>query len=195
MKKEKYTTNEILDGIKSGNNIILQFIYQSYFDSIKTLVLSKRGNEDLAYDIFQDSLVVIYKKLKTEEFQILKSSFFTYFYSVCRITLFKYYSTGSKDALPLADNLKDLEFISSDFEEEERLAVEGIKEQLFQKYIDLIPDSCMKILKLVMAGFKAAEIANKLNLSSDAYIRKRKKICLETLIEMIKKDPKSRELL
>lgn len=195
MKKEKYTTNEILDGIKSGNNIVLQFIYQNYFNSIKTLVLSKRGNEDLAYDIFQDSLVVIYKKLKTEEFQILKSSFFTYFYSVCRITLYKYYSTSSKDALPNADNLKDLEFISSDFEEEERLAVEGIKEQLFQKYISQIPESCMKILKLVMAGFKAAEIANKLNLSSDAYIRKRKKICLETLIEMIKKDPKSRELL
>lgn len=195
MKKEKYTTNEILDGIKSGNNIVLQFIYHSYFDSIKALVLSKRGDEDLAYDIFQDSLVVIYKKLKTEEFQILKSSFFTYFYSVCRITLFKYYSISSKDALPKADTLKDLEIISSDFEEEERLVADGIKEQLFQKYISKIPDSCIKILQLVMAGFKAAEIANKLNLSSDAYIRKRKKICLETLIEMIKKDPKSRELL
>ena len=195
MKKEKYSTNEILDGIKSGNNIVLQFVYQSYFDSIKNLVLSKRGNEDLAYDIFQESLVVIYKKLKTEEFQILKSSFFTYFYSVCRITLFKYYSKSSKDALPIADSLKDLELISNDFEEEERLVVEGIKEQLFQKYINQIPDSCIKILKLVIAGFKAAEIANKLNLSSDSYIRKRKKICLETLIEMIKKDPKSRELL
>ena len=195
MRKEKYTTSEILDGIKSGNNIVLQFVYHSYFDSIKALVLSKRGNEDLAYDIFQESIVVIYKKLKTEEFQILKSSFFTYFYSVCRITLYKYYSTSSKDALPNADSLKDLEVISSDFEEEERLVVEGIKEQLFQKYINQIPDSCIKILKLVMAGFKAAEIANKLNFSSDVYIRKRKKFCLETLIEMIKKDPKSRELL
>lgn len=195
MKKEKYSTNEILDGIKSGNNIVLQFVYQSYFDSIKNLVLSKKGNEDLAYDIFQESLVIIYKKLKTEEFQILKSSFFTYFYSVCRITLYKYYSTSSKDVLPHADNLKDLEIISSDFEEEERLATEGIKEQLFQKYLNQIPESCIKILKLVMAGLKAAEIANKLNFSSDAYVRKRKKNCLETLIEMIKKDPKSRELL
>ena len=176
MRKEKYSTSEILDGIKNGNNIILQFVYQSYFDSIKALVLSKRGNEDLAYDIFQESLVVIYKKLKTEEFQILKSSFFTYFYSVCRITLYKYYSTSSRDVLPHADTLHELDFVSSDFEEEERLVVEGIKEQLFQKYIEQIPDSCIKILKLVMTGLKAAEIANKLNFSSDAYVRKRKKI-------------------
>lgn len=195
MKKEKYSTNEILDGIKSGNNIVLQFVYQRYFDSIKNLVLSKRGNEDLAYDIFQESLVVIYKKLKTKEFQILKSSFFTYFYSVCRITLYKYYSTSNKDVLPHADNLYDLDFVSSDYEEEERLINEGIKEQLFHKYINHIPESCIKILRLVMAGFTAAVIAKKLNLSSDAYIRKRKKICIETLIEMIKKDPKSRELL
>lgn len=195
MKKEKYSTSEILDGIKSGNNRVLQFIYQSYFDSIKTLVLSKKGNEDLAYDIFQESLVVIYKKLKTEEFQISKSSFFTYFYSVCRITLYKYYSTSNKDVLPNADSFYDLDLVSSDYEEEERLINEGIKEQLFHKYISLIPESCIKILSLVMVGFTSAVIAEKLKLSSDAYIRKRKKICLETLIEMIKKDPKSRELL
>lgn len=195
MRKDKYSTAEILDGIKNGNNKVLHFIYQNYFASIKKMVLSKRGNEDLAYDIFQESLVVIYKKLMNEELEIQKSSFFTYFYSVCRITLFRYYSINAKDVLPTALDIKEIELIYSDFEEEQRLIIDGIKEQLFHHYLSQISEACVKVLRLVMAGISSAEIAEELGFTSDSYVRKRKKICLETLIEMIKKDPKSRELL
>jgi hypothetical protein len=46
-----------------------------------------------------------------------------------------------------------------------------------------------------MKGFQSDTIAKKLKMSSAAYVRKKKRICLNTLIEMIKKDPKSNELL
>ena len=88
--------------------------------------------------------------------------------------------------------MKDL---THDYEEEERLIMEGIKEQLFHKYILELPEYCFKILQLVIAGMTAKVIAQKLNLSSEGYVRNRKKVCLDTLIKMIKKDPKSKELL
>ena len=195
MKKDKYTTAEILTGIRNGNYNVLNFIYKSYFESVRNMVVSKNGTEDLAYDIFQEALVVIYKKVWNKDFQVNKSSFFTYFYSVCRNTLFKYYEVSSKDVLPRSIDIEGLKDITHDYEEEERLIMEGIKEQLFHKYILELPEYCFKILQLVIAGMTAKVIAQKLNLSSEGYVRNRKKVCLDTLIKMIKKDPKSKELL
>lgn len=195
MKKDKYTTAEILIGIRNGNDNVLHFIYKSYFESVRNMVVSKNGTEDLAYDIFQEALVVIYKKVGNKDFQVTKSSFFTYFYSVCRNTLFKYYEVSSKDVLPRSVDIEGLKDLTHDYEEEERLIMEGIKEQLFHKYILELPEYCYKILQLVIAGMTAKVIAQKLNLSSEGYVRNRKKVCLDNLIKMIKKDPKSKELL
>lgn len=195
MKKDKYTTAEILIGIKKGDDNVLHFIYKSYFESVRNMIVSKNGTEDLAYDIFQEALVVIYKKVGNENFQITRSSFYTYFYSVCRNTLFKYYEVSSKDVLPRSIDIEGLKDLTHDYEEEERLIVEGIKEQLFHKYLKQLPEYCINILQLVIAGMTARVIAEKLNLSSEGYVRNRKKVCLDTLIEMIKNDPKSKELL
>lgn len=195
MKKDKYTTAEILIGIKNGNDNVLHFIYKNYFESVRKMVVSKKGTEDLAYDIFQEALVVIYKKVGNKHFQITKSSFYTYFYSVCRNTLFKYYEVSSRDVLPRSVDIEGLKDLTHDYEEEERLIVEGLKEQLFHKYMKQLPEYCFKILQSVIAGMTARVIAEKLNLSSEGYVRNRKKVCLDTLIEMIKNDPKSKELL
>jgi hypothetical protein len=46
-----------------------------------------------------------------------------------------------------------------------------------------------------MKGLQSEKIAEKLKMSSAAYVRKKKRICLNSLVEMIKKDPKSKELL
>jgi len=51
------------------------------------------------------------------------------------------------------------------------------------------------LLKLVLKGLQSEKIAESLKMSSAAYVRKKKRICLKSLIEMIKKDPKSKELL
>lgn len=196
MRNEKYSTAEILQGIRNGNHKVLSFIYENYFDSVRKMVIAKNGNEDLAHDVIQESLVIVYKKTKDEKFQIEKSSFFTYFLAVCRITLFNIYSSSSKDMLPHSVQLNEEDDdLASDLAEEEKLIVDGIKEQLFHKHIKNIPQTCVKVLQLVMAGLKSEDIAKKLNFASGTYVRKKKKICLDTLIEMIKKDPKSKDIL
>jgi len=195
VKKDKYTTAEILDGIKNGKDSVLHFIYESYFESIRNMIVSKNGTEDLAHDIFQEALVVIYKKVRSDKLQITKSSFYTYFYSVCRITLFKYYEVSSKDVLPSSIDIGGLYDLTHDCQEEERMIVDGIKEQLFHKYLKKLPEYCYNILQLVMLGMTARNIAEKLKMSSEGYVRNRKKVCMDSLINMIKNDPKSKELL
>lgn len=84
---------------------------------------------------------------------------------------------------------------AGDLSDDQALIEQGIKEQLFHKYLKKIPKNCLDILKLVMKGKQSEEIATKLKMSSAAYVRKKKRICIESLLEMIKKDPKSKELL
>lgn len=157
--------------------------------------MKMNGSGDLAKDIFQEGLVVVYKKSQDEKFVIKQSSFFTYFYAVCRLTLLNYYKNSNKDVIHQAAKLHDNIDVSGDMDEEEAMARDGIKENLFHKYLYEIPKKCIKIMQLVLKGFKASVIAKRLGLSSESYVRKRKTVCLKTLVEMIKKDPKSKELL
>lgn len=195
MKKEKLSSAEILAGIREGDHAILSYVYDSYFDSIKNMVYNKSRSEDLAYDVFQEALVVIYKKSQNKDFQIKNSSFFTYFYAVCRITLLSMFNKRSKDVLNQSVEIAESNEGSDDLEDAQFLIEEGIKEQLFHKYLQKISDNCLDILKLVMQGYQSDKIASELNMSSAAYVRKKKRICLKSLVEMIKNDPKSKELL
>lgn len=195
MKREKYSSAEILKGIRNGDHIILRYIYDNYYESIENMVLSKSGTVDLAHDVFQESLVVIFKKSQEKSFKINQSSFFTYFYAVCRFALFSIYEKGSKDVLTHSVELVESKENLNDFLDEQHFVEEGIKEHLFHKYLQKLSKNCLAILQLVMKGLKSDIIANQLEMSSAAYVRKKKMICLKNLVEMIKKDPKSNELL
>lgn len=195
MKKEKYSSVEILNGIKNNDHTIVRYVYDSYFDSVKNMVISKSGSKDLANDVFQEALVVIYKKSQNKDFRIDQSSFFTYLYAVCRITLLSMFNKGSKDVLNQSVEINESNERSDNFEEEQRLAEEGIKEQLFHKYLKKISKNCKDILLLVIKGLQSDEIAEKLKMSSAAYVRKKKMICMKNLVEMIKNDAKFKELL
>lgn len=195
MKKDIFSTAEILIGIRKGDNQVLRFVYDSYYESVRKMVKQRTGSDDLAQDIFQEALVVIYKKSQNDEFSIEQSSFFTYFYAICKIGIKNYFKNSEKDIIYQSVDYNDDYDINAELEDEELMFQEGIKEQLFHKYIKQISKNCLKLLRLVIKGYRSAEIAKKLNLSWDTYVRKRKKICLESLIEMIKKDPKSNELL
>jgi len=195
VKKEKYSSTEILKGIRNGDHIILRYVYNQYYKSIRNMVLKKNGSEDLANDVFQEALVVIYKKSQDKNFQIDQSSFFTYLYAVSKVTLLSIHNKNTKDVLNRTEEIDEDREILEDLSEEKHLAMEGLKEHLLHKYLKKISKNCFDILKLVMDGLKSELIAEQLKMSSAAYVRKKKRICLKNLVEMIKKDPKSNELL
>lgn len=193
MKKDKFSTAEILEGIRNGSNNILRYVYETYYDPIEMMVLKNSGTKEIAKDIFQESLVTIFKMAQAKEFTIKQSSFYTYFYALSRNTLFMHFRSNKKDVLHHAADLKQNDIAFGD--DLDSLILKGLKERLFHKYFNVLTEKCKEILKLYMNGNTAGIIAEKLGFTSDAYVRKRKKICLDTLIEMIKHDPKSKELL
>lgn len=78
------------------------------------LVLNNSGNEDDAKDVFQESVIILYNKVKTGNFE-LNSKLKTFIYSVCRRLWLKRLNAQSKtvrniedfsDFIPVEDDLE-----------------------------------------------------------------------------------------
>ena len=182
------TTEEILDGIRDKNNDILTFVYKKYYPFIKRFILNNSGNKQDAEDIFQETIVMIYRKV--EEGQLsLDCSFKTYLYSVCRILWLKELERRKliKNNNMELKNIVDPEvkFLLEDGDLE--------KKKLIQEHLMHLKENCRQILTLFYAGVPISEITEILGMSSTANTRQRKNRCKEKLIESLKKDPRFKD--
>ncbi|MGY6522188.1 MAG: RNA polymerase sigma factor [Mongoliitalea sp.] len=66
---EKYSQQEIIQGIKSNDPTILRVFYTSQYKKIEHYVLANKGTSDDAKDIYQEAFVVLWKKVKSDQFQ------------------------------------------------------------------------------------------------------------------------------
>ncbi|MCT4613686.1 MAG: sigma-70 family RNA polymerase sigma factor [Marinifilaceae bacterium] len=176
-----YNTDAILEGIKKNDNIILLYCYKEFFPSIKAYVCKNSGEEEDAKDLFQEAIIVVYRKLKSDSLN-LNCNFKTYLYSICRLLwLKKLRDESRKPKLELIGEDKKLEGIAEIAEQNERY-------RLFQKHFLKISPDCQKLLRLFIDGFDTSSIVKKLGYSSKEYLKKRKFLCKKALIEGIKSD-------
>jgi RNA polymerase sigma factor (sigma-70 family) len=73
----------LLKGLASNDKDAIQAIYKDNYSLIQTMVIQNNGSEDDARDVFQEALIVLYEKSKSESFE-LNCQIRTYIYSVCR---------------------------------------------------------------------------------------------------------------
>ncbi len=74
---------KILEFFKNGQREkAFAQLYQLY-PKIEKLILSKGGGKQDASDVFQEALIVLYRKLQSSDF-VLTASLYTYLYSVSR---------------------------------------------------------------------------------------------------------------
>ena len=83
-----YTEKELIDGIIAENDDVLLYIYKNSYRPVRHLITTNSGNEEDARDIFQDSLVILYKKLKSYNLK-LHCSISTFIYSIARLLWLK----------------------------------------------------------------------------------------------------------
>ena len=60
----EYSDNEILKAIKNQqDDKVLNNLYDSVLPKVKRYICSNSGNEEEAYDIFQDAVLIFYKQV------------------------------------------------------------------------------------------------------------------------------------
>lgn len=186
----EFSVEEILEGIRKHDGEVLEFIYKSFYQQIKFFVKSNSGNEDDAQDIYQEALIVIYRKLKKNELVITDCSFNTYLYSICRLLWLKQLDKRRiKNDLYYEDYqiIDDEDDIIQVYEQSEKF-------KLYQKHFKKLKKDCRKVLELSLEKVPLKEIATIMGYKSEKYAKKRKYQCKEKLVENIKKDPKYKEL-
>lgn len=68
---------------KEENSIVLRELYRTHYHMIVNLVCSNSGTEQEAKDIYQESLITFYEKVRRPDF-VLTCKIKTYLYAVCR---------------------------------------------------------------------------------------------------------------
>lgn len=186
----EFSVEEIIEGIKERDNCVLQHIYKHHYPSIHHFIVTNSGTPDDAKDIFQESIIVIYRKVKEQEHFLLNSSFKTFIYSIARNLWLKNLRVMRYEGQKIQDQQSFIELKEEPF----KVSNDDLKMSLYQKYFKQLPEDCQNILSLTVRDIPQKEIAEAMNFKSENYVKKRKHDCKQKLIEMIKLDPRYPDL-
>jgi RNA polymerase sigma factor (sigma-70 family) len=186
-----YTDEAILDGLKKRDSGIIRYVYKEYYPTIKFLITTNSGTETDSEDVFQDALVVLFKKIAREDL-VLTSSFKTFLYSICRNLWLQRLDRRvfSNEFLEMEDLSELQENLYLDQPEEEQ-----DKYRLFQQHFLRLSNDCQRILQLFLGKTSLKEIAEIMGFKTEKYAKTRKFMCKEKLKNSIINDPNFKKYL
>lgn len=189
MGKEKYTDQEIIDGIRRQDSDVLLFIYKRNFRSVKHYIENNTGNEKDAEDVFQDVLITLFDKIRANSL-ILQCSFHTYLFSVLKVAWLRQLTLKNQKKVSIedCDNLsnENLGFMDDLIKNERR--------KMFLLHFNEISQDCQKIIRLILKGYSITEITKVMGYISEQHTKNRRFRCKKNLIERIFKNPNYKEL-
>jgi len=128
------TDDELLIGLADGSDDALTQLYRRYFPMVLHFVISNSGNEDDAKDIYQEALIVLYEKVRSDSLE-LHCQVKTYLYSVSRRLWLKQLAQRSRYMV------RDVERPVSDEAALEQLNDDLIDHEERDRQFDLMADS------------------------------------------------------
>ncbi len=182
------TQDTIINGIVEGDDIIIKAFYKKHLPQVTNYVVTNSGSITDAEDIFQDAMVFVYQKLKSDTLQ-LNCSLGTYIYSVSknmwRNSLRKNRKMVISDDVLIISGVDEGHIVEEIHEKE--------RNTLYQKYFMKLGEGCRGILELFFLGFSMKEIATQKEYT-EKYARKKKFECKKKLMAMVEDDPIYEEL-
>jgi len=175
------TDKEIVEQIKNGTSVssdrALTEMYRNCYKMIEHLVLTNNGVKDDAQDIFQDSMVVFYNKVKQNGFELTgKAS--TYLYSIARNIWLRRLRDNKKNTNNMS--LEGIELVSAEDIDRELVFTED--QIILGKLLKQSGEKCVELLKaFYFEKLKIRKITELLNFSSEQVVKNQKSICLKKL--------------
>jgi len=182
---KKISDIEIIEGVRKQDDKILNWLYDDYLQTVRKYVLANSGSAEDVSDVFQDSIIVLYKQISVNSLNLtsdLKGYFFGISRNIWNAQLRKRHKTTELQ-IDLAE------------EEEPEQTYDPILERVIGRaYQKLKPDQQM-ILNLFSEGNSYEDIALQMGLKSEIYARRKKYLCKEALMELVRADQEYCEYL
>lgn len=121
--KQEINEQLLLKGLVNNDSKAIDTIYKDNFNMVQAFILNNNGTYDDARDIFQEAMITLYEKAKSESF-VLTCQIKTYIYSVCRrlwlkrlqqMGRFVVQSESLEDTVPVEEDLQVHEKRNADF--------------------------------------------------------------------------------
>ena len=115
---------DLLEGLAREDSAAIETIYRQQFGMVNSLVINNNGSADDAADIFQETIMVLYEKVKGGNFE-LHCQLKTFLYSVARRLWLKKLNQqkrivgsvdGMEDQVPVEDELEQHLKTQEDFQ-------------------------------------------------------------------------------
>jgi len=147
---------------------------------IFNMVINNSGTDDDAADVFQEGVIVLWKRLKDKSAPEITCSLSTFLYSVCKNNWLNKLRKRGKSTLRL-DNEKELPDAPSHLEIEQLIEKEN-KIELIEKGLTLLGDTCQTILKLFYYQKERMDvIVTQTGLSNTNAVKTKKYKCIQQL--------------
>lgn len=189
--EKKYSSLDILNGVSNHDREVLEFIYKSYFDVVKKFVLINSGDEQDAWDVFQDAIGVIYDKASDPGFMIT-STFQTFFITVCKFIWYKKLRRKKFEKTVIYSEKFSFDTLNQD--EINDKYRENAMFRLYRKYFSKLKSDCQKILLMTSEGEKTIHIAAQIQFHSTQAVYNKRRRCLKKLMSWIESDPEYENL-
>lgn len=81
--KPENNEKDLLEGLAASDRKAIERIYEENFNTIQALIVNNNGSADDARDIFQETMIVLFEKVRSGSFE-LNCQLRTFLYSVAR---------------------------------------------------------------------------------------------------------------
>lgn len=142
------------------------------------------GSDEDVFEILQETVIIIYRQITTDRFT-LTSDLKGYFFGIAR-NLWNTQLRYRSRLVPLDEGHSSIATV----EEQSRALLERIVARSFE----LLGSDCREVLKLFGEGLPYEEIALRMGFRNEGYARRKKYLCKEALIVIIKSDTEYHDL-
>ncbi len=189
--KKQPADKEILEKIRKGeDNEVLNYLYKQSLPKIKRYILANSGQEDDAYDVFQEALMAFYRYVKQNKFKE-QYDVDGFLYSVSRNL---WINKAKKEKKMVHPEHPKEENDPADSAEEMMISEERRKTLL--QLLEKTGSRCKQLLQLsFFYGMSPSEICEKMGFANENAVKTKKYKCKEKLAEIIRSNASYSQLL
>lgn len=160
-------------------------IYKAYAHKVQYMIVSNSGTAADAADIFQESLIEIYKMASENSF-VLTCPFEAFLVMVCKrkwLNVLK-----KKGRHPVTNYGDDIAVLKAHEQEAGQYAEMAERESVIMELLEQLGDRCKEVIKACLSGKHQEQVAESLGMTY-AYLRKKKSECMSQLGGLAKHHP------
>lgn len=140
--KQEINEQLLLRGLANNDSKAIDTIYKDNFNMVQAFILNNNGTYDDARDIFQEAMIALYEKAKSESF-VLTCQIKTYIYSICRRLWLKRLQQQGKFVVQ-SESLEETVSVEEDLEIHEKRNADFV---IMERAMNSLGEPCKSLLE------------------------------------------------